>query len=101
MFDRGDVIAGFEQTGLRSSIEPGHAAAKQLHMQLVLFEIEQIQIGDLELAARRWTQRLAKIDNLRVVNVKTRHRKVASRFLRLFFETDCFAALVEFYDSVA
>src|SRR5437763_12036720 len=42
MFDRGDVVAGFEQTGLCSSIEPGHPSTEQLHMQLILFEIEQI-----------------------------------------------------------
>src|SRR2546428_3311466 len=42
MFDRGDVIAGFEQTGLRSGVEPGHAAAEQLHLQLVFPEVKQI-----------------------------------------------------------
>ena len=39
MFDGGNVIAGLEQTGLRAGIEPSHAAAKHLHVQLVVLEI--------------------------------------------------------------
>src|SRR5258708_16673226 len=39
MFDRRDIIAGLEQTGLRSSVDPGHAAAEQLHVQFVFLDV--------------------------------------------------------------
>ena len=65
MFDRGDVIAGFEQTGLRSGIKPGHPAAEQFHVELVLLEIKQIQIGDLKFAARRTASAFGKVPTTR------------------------------------
>jgi len=36
MFDGGDIIAGFEECSRRPGIKPSHAAAEQLHVQLVL-----------------------------------------------------------------
>ena len=42
MLDRGDVIAGLEQSSGSASVEPGHAAAEQLHVQLVPLKIKQI-----------------------------------------------------------
>src|SRR5947207_2242080 len=50
MFDRGDVIAGFEQARLRSRIEPCHPAPELLHVQLVSLQINQVQIRDLQFA---------------------------------------------------
>ena len=52
MFDRRDVISRFEQAGLRAGVEPRHPAAQQLYVQLVLLEINRIEIGDLQFAAR-------------------------------------------------
>src|SRR6266568_9237207 len=52
MFDSRDVIAGLKQTGLRAGIEPGQAAAEQFHVQLFAVKVKQIQIGDLQFAAR-------------------------------------------------
>jgi hypothetical protein len=52
MFDGRDVIPRFQQAGLRSRVEPRHAAAQRFYMQFVPLEINQIQIGDLQLAAR-------------------------------------------------
>src|SRR4029077_11293845 len=42
VFDRGDVVTCFKQCCCRTGIQPGHAAAEQLHVQLVLLEIKQI-----------------------------------------------------------
>ena len=100
MLDRCNVIAGVEEARGGPGVEPGHAAAQQLYVQLFLLEIEQIQIGDLELAARRWAQGSAKIDNALVVNIQPRHRKMTFRVLRFFLETDCFAHGVEFHHAV-
>src|SRR6266581_2977987 len=68
MFDSRDVIAGLKQSGLRARIEPGHAAAEQFHVQLLAFEVKQIQIRNLEFTARRRAQRSAKLNNALVVN---------------------------------
>src|ERR1043166_6447718 len=38
MLDCGDVIAGLQQTGCRSRIQPGHAATEQFHMERVRSE---------------------------------------------------------------
>src|SRR5437879_13775131 len=57
MLDSGDVITRLEQRLRGAGVEPGHAAAKQLHVQLVALKIEQIQIGNFEFAARRRPQR--------------------------------------------
>src|SRR5260370_11832364 len=100
MFDRRDVIAGLEQARLRTGVEPGHAAAEQFHMQLFLLQIEQIQIGDLECAARGGAQCSAKIDNALVINIKARHREVTLGLFRFFLETDCLAVGVEFDHAV-
>src|SRR3954454_23965839 len=35
VLDRGDVISGFEQAGLRSGIEPRHSATERLHVEFV------------------------------------------------------------------
>ncbi len=83
-----------------AGIEPGHAAAEQLHVQLVALKIKQIQISDLQFAARRRVHSATKIDNLIVVNVKPWHGERAFRLLRFFFETDGFAFGVEFDNAV-
>src|SRR5262249_55500742 len=97
---RGDVITGLEQSSGSASIEPRHAAAEQLHVQLIALKIKQIQIGDLELAARRRTQSATKIDNLIVTNIKPWHGEMALRLLRFFFETDGFTIGVEFDNAI-
>ena len=52
MFNGGDVIARFKQACLRSRIQPCHTAAEQFYVQLLFLEIKQIQVSDLEFAAR-------------------------------------------------
>src|SRR5207247_728610 len=101
MLDGGDVVTGLEQSGCGSGIEPGHAPAEQLHVQLVALKIKQIQISDLQFAARRRAQSATTLDNLIVVNVKPGHGEMAFRLLRFLFEADGFAIGVEFDNTVA
>src|SRR5882724_3624913 len=86
MLDRRDVISRFEQTRLGSSIEPGHAATERFHVQLVSFEINRIQICDLQLVACGGLQLPAELDHAAVVNVETGNREIALRLLRFFLE---------------
>src|SRR6266571_2724760 len=69
-------------------------------MQLFLLQVEQIQIGDFEFAARGRAQCLTKIDNALVINIKARHREVTLGLFRFFLETDCLAVGVEFDHAV-
>src|SRR3989442_9752016 len=53
------------------------------------------------LAAPRWTQCSAKVENAPVVNIKSRYRKMTFRLVWFFLETDRLAFGVEFHDPVA
>src|SRR5581483_5458794 len=99
--DGGDVIPGFEQTGLSARVQPGHSTAEQLHMQGTFLEVEQVQIGDFQFVARGRLERLAEIDHARVVNIKAGNGKLCLRSLRLFLETDYAAIAVELHHAVA
>src|SRR5207244_3216421 len=88
MFDRRNIISGFEQTGLRPGIEPGHAAAKKFHVQLVLLEIDQIQICDLKFPARGGSQAPAKLNDAPVVNIEPGNSEMVFWFFRLCFQAE-------------
>src|SRR4051794_30435972 len=100
MLDRRDVIARLEQTGLRPGIQPRHPSTEPFHVELVPFQVNRIQIGDLELAPRGRFQRPAEFDYLAVINIETRYREITFRLLRLFFQTDRAAVGSEFDDTV-
>ena len=36
VFDRGDVVTGFEQACLRPGVQPGHPSGEQFHVELIL-----------------------------------------------------------------
>ncbi len=46
-------LAGFEQAVVRAGVEPGEAAAQHLHVELAALQIDAVDVGDLQLAARR------------------------------------------------
>src|SRR4029077_12873192 len=93
-------IARLEQRRGGACVEPRHAAAQELHVQLIAVEIKQIQICDFELAACRWPQRATKIDNLIVVNVEPGHSEMALRLLGFFFKANSFAFGVELNHAI-
>src|SRR4030095_4838792 len=95
MLDRRNVIARFQQRRGCSGIQPRHPAAKQFYVQFAVFEVKQIQIGDLQFAACRWTQGAAKIHDFMVVNIKTRHSKSALWLLWFFLEANRFPFGIE------
>src|ERR1700726_4547510 len=100
MLDRGNVIGRFQQANLGAGIQPGHAATEQFHVKLLLFEIKQVEIGDLKFTTRRRTQRSAQIDDLIVVNIKARNGKVRFRLLGFFLQTYGPPVGVELHDTV-
>ena len=52
VLDGGDVIAGLKERRCGSGIKPRHTAAEEFHVQLVPLQIQQIQIGNFQFAAR-------------------------------------------------
>ena len=88
MFDRGNVIAGFEQTGLRAGVEPGHTPRQKPRVQFVLSEVNQIEIGNFELAACGWLQCFANLDYALVIHIETWNSVMAFWVFRFFFEAD-------------
>src|SRR6266487_457754 len=100
MLDGGDVIARLEQRSGSARVKPSHAAAEELHVQLVALEIKQIQLCDFEFATCRWPQRATKIDNLIVVNVKPGHSEMALRLPGFFFKANSFAFGIELNHAI-
>src|SRR5205085_10408918 len=96
-----DEVGRAEERLLRAGVEPGEAAAERLHLELRRFEVAAIEIGDLQLAARGRLEPRREVADPRVVEVQARHREVRARLLRLLFDADGAAALVELDDAVA
>ena len=53
LLERGDELAGLEQAVVRAGVEPGVAAADDLDVEVAALEVARVDVGDLELAARR------------------------------------------------
>jgi hypothetical protein len=83
-----DELAGFEHRLVRAGVEPGIAAAHDLDAELPLFEVEPVEVGDFEFAARRGFDLLGQLDNLPIVEVEAGDGVVRFRLLRLFFQAD-------------
>src|SRR6266581_799264 len=100
MFDGGNVIAGFEQAGLRAGVEPGHTPRQKPRVQFILSEVNQIEIGNFELAACGWSQCFANLDYALVIHIETWNGVMAFWVFRFFFEADRTAVRSKFHDPV-
>src|SRR5690606_35700243 len=74
-----DVVGRLQQRPGRAGIEPCVAAAQALQVQYALVEITAVEVGDLELAARRGLERSGEIAGAPVVEVQAGHRIVRTR----------------------
>src|SRR5690606_26966080 len=81
-------------------IQPGDAPPEFLQVQLVLFEIQAVQISDLELTASRRLERSSELAGIRVVEVKPRHGVVTLRLSRLLFNADDSPSRIELHHTV-
>ncbi len=101
LFNRGDELPGFEQAVVGAGVQPGVAAAEGLHLQLALLQIDAVDVGDLQLAARRGLEVGGDVAHLRVVEVQAGDGVAALRLGRLFFDADGAAGGVELDHAVA
>ena len=88
LFDGLDEQAGFEQAFVGAGVEPGVAAAHDLHVQRVPFEVLAVDVGDLEFAAHAGLEVLGHVDDPVVVEVEAGDGVAALGLLGLFFEAD-------------
>ena len=51
LFDGSDELAGFEQAVVGAGVEPGIAAAHDFDVELALFEVAAVEVGDFQFAA--------------------------------------------------
>src|SRR5260221_11640573 len=70
LLDRAHELARLEQRFVGPGIEPGGAAPELLHGQTAALQIDPIDVGDLELAARRRLDRLGDRDDVVVVEIE-------------------------------
>src|SRR5438477_11394289 len=70
-------------------------------MQLFLFKVNQIEIGDLQFAARGRPQLLAEFHNTIIVNIQPGNGEVTLGFFRLLLQADRATVGAEFHYSVA
>ena len=112
LFEAGDLEAlagldGLDKGGclqkgvVGAGVEPGVAAAHGLDVKLVAREVGLVDVGDLELAARRRLDLFCDIDDVLVVKVKARHGEVGLWRGWLFLEAHGLALLVKLDDAVA
>jgi hypothetical protein len=94
-------VRGGQQRIVGAAVQPGHAASEQIDGQLAAHQIGAIDVGDLELAARRRHQAARDVDDAAVVEVDAGDRPVRARLLRLFLEAQRPPVRIELDDAVA
>ena len=65
LLQRADEFGRLDQRIRRAGVEPGEAAAEPLDLQLAALQIEPVEVGDLQFAARRGLQRSRRMSTTR------------------------------------
>jgi hypothetical protein len=84
-----------------AGVEPGVAAAHDLHVERSPFEVLAVDVGDFEFAAHAGLEVPGDVDDAVVVEVEAGDGVATLGHSGLFFEADGTAILVEFDDAVA
>ena len=100
LLDGGDELPGFEQAVVGAGVEPGVAATHDLDIELALFEVEAVEVGDLEFATGRRLEVAGAVDDRVVVEVEAGDGVVGFGLLRLFFEAQDLAVGVELGNAI-
>ena len=101
LLDGLDEGGGLEQRFRRAGVEPGGAAAQDLDPQRARGEVDLVEIGDLQLAARRRLEVARVVADLAIVEVEAGHGVGRPRRLGLLFEAHRRALRVELDHAVA
>src|SRR5205807_478850 len=84
-----------------TGVEPGDPARQFLDVQLAPLEIHPVDVGNLQLATRRWFETGGDVDDLVVVEIQPRDGKHRLRLRRLLFDTDGTTVAIELDHTVA
>src|SRR5689334_11117054 len=74
--ERTDKLGGLEEAVGSAGIEPGVPSAHELHVQLAVFKIGLVDVGDLEFSTSRWLNVCCDVHDLVIVEIETRDRPV-------------------------
>ena len=96
-----DKGCGLQQGVVGAGVKPGVAAAHGLDVKLVAREVGLVDVGNLELTACRWLNRLRDVDDVLIVEIEARHGEVGLRLCGFLFKAYGLALLVELDDAVA
>ena len=83
-----------------SGVQPRVTAPHPLHVQFACFEIEAVEVRDLQLAARGGFHLAGELRHALVIEIEPGHSPVRARLLRLFLDRQRFARLVQFDDPI-
>ncbi len=81
-------------------VEPGITTAKHLHVELASFQVDAIEIGDLEFTAGRWFEAAGDADHLLVIEIKAGYRVTAFWGFGLLFGRFGFSCSITFHDAM-
>src|SRR5690606_17298417 len=84
--ERLDENRGLQQALVRAGVEPRHAASEELDAQASLLEVDAVEVGDLELPARRGPQAPRVLGGVGRVEVEPGDGVVALRLARLLLD---------------
>src|SRR3546814_11089674 len=101
MLDGLHELRGVDEAVVGAGVEPGIAAAEALHLQLPDLEVAAVEIGNLQLAARRGLQVGSDIADLLVIEVEPGEGKARLRPARLLLQAERTAGGVELDEAVA
>ena len=100
VFDDFDELAGGEEGVVGAGIEPGGAAAEEFDVEFAGFEVQTIEVGDLEFAAPGGFEGFGESDDVFVVEVEAGDGVVGFWLRRFFFQGNDAAIRGEFDDAV-
>src|SRR5262249_52748097 len=83
VLDRLDEGRGRDQRLVRAGVEPGKAAPERLDRERAARKVGAVDVGDLELAARRGRQAGRDLDHARIVEIEAGDRIARLRRARL------------------
>ena len=99
--DGGDKLGSLKHGLMGPGVEPGDAAAERDHVSSPLSRYSAVEIGDLQLAARRRLEPGGDVAHGVVVKIQAGYREVGTRFGRLLLDAEGGAVAGELDHAVA
>ena len=95
LFNRLHKVCRVNKTLMRPGIQPGEALPQQFYIQCPIFQINAIEVGNLQLTAGRRFQILCVLHYAVIIEIQTRYAVIALWLSRLFLNRDYLAILTK------